>query len=73
MLKQSHITKTSNSTKGKVKKINYESKVIAKYLTIDDLIEKMWEVEASVKYHKEGFPHKLLFRLINPSKSGIRK
>ena len=33
-------------------------------------IEKMEETEAyiTVKDHKEGFPHKLSFRLINPSK-----
>ena len=27
----------------------------------------------TVKDHKEGFPHILLFRLINPSRSDIRK
>ena len=35
----------------------------------------MEETEAyiTVKDHKEGFPHKLSFRLINPSKSDIGK
>ena len=35
----------------------------------------MQETEASitVKDHKEGFPHTLSFRLINPSKSDIGK
>ena len=38
-------------------------------------IEKMEETEAyiTVKDHKEGFPHKLSFRLINPSKFDIGK
>ena len=31
------------------------------------------EVFVTVKDHKEGFPHTLLFRLINPSKSDIGK
>ena len=35
----------------------------------------MQEAEAYItaKYHKEGFPQRLSFRLINPSISGIRK
>ena len=35
----------------------------------------MLETEAyvTVKDHKEGFPHKLSFRLLNPSKSDIGK
>ena len=35
----------------------------------------MLETEAynTIKYNKEGFPHKLLFRLLNPSKSDIGK
>ena len=48
---------------------------MAEKLSIDDRIEKMEETEAyiTVKDHKEGFPHKLPFRLINPSKSDIGK
>ena len=48
---------------------------MAEKLSIDDRIEKMEETEAyiTVKDHKEGFPHKLSFRLINPSKSDIGK
>ena len=44
-------------------------------LAIDDRIEKIEEAEAyiTVKDHKEGFPHKLPFRLMNPSKSDIGK
>ena len=35
----------------------------------------MQETEAflTIKGHKEGFPHTLYFRLINPSKSDIEK
>ena len=48
---------------------------MAKKLVIDDRIDKMEETEAyiTVKDHKEGFPHKLSFRLMNPSKSDIDK
>ena len=48
---------------------------MAEKLPIDDRIEKMEETEAyiTVKDYKEGFPHKLPFRLINPSKSDIGK
>ena len=48
---------------------------MAEKLSIDDRIEKMEETEAyiTVKDYKEGFPHKLPFRLINPSKSDIGK
>ena len=46
-----------------------------KKLEIDDRVEKIKEIEAflTIKDHKEGFPHSLSFRLINPSKSDIRK
>ena len=38
-------------------------------------LKKKEETEAyiTVKDHKEGFPQKLSFQLINPSKSDIRK
>ena len=50
-------------------------KKIAQKLEIDDRVEKMQETEAflTIKDHKEGFPHTLSFRLINPSKSDIGK
>ena len=50
-------------------------KKIAHKLEIDDRVEKMQETEAflTIKDHKEGFPHTLSFRLINPSKSDIGK
>ena len=50
-------------------------KKIAQKLEIDDRVEKMQETEAflTIKGHKEGFPHTLYFRLINPSKSDIEK
>ena len=37
-----------------------------------ELIEES-EVYITVKDHKEAFPHKPYFRLINPSKSELRK
>ena len=48
---------------------------MAEKLAIDDRIEKMEETEAyiTVKDHKDGFPHKLSFCLIKPSKSDIGK
>ena len=50
-------------------------KKIAHKLEIDDRVEKIQETEAflTIKDHKEGFPHMLSFRLINPSKSDIGK
>ena len=73
-----HLTETVTKTykqcsKKKVKNINYNSKLIAQELSIDDRVEKLLETEAciTIKDHKEGFPHKLSFRLLNPSKSDI--
>ena len=50
-------------------------KKIAQKLEIDERVEKMQETEAflTIKDHKEGFPHTLSFRLINPSKSDMGK
>ena len=50
-------------------------KKIVQKLEIDERVEKMQETEAflTIKDHKEGFPHTLSFRLINPSKSDIGK
>ena len=71
-----NVTKTyKQCSRKKVKNINYNSKLIAQELSIDDRVEKMLETEAyiTIKDHKEGFPHKLSFRLLNPSKSDIGK
>ena len=73
---RNNVTKTyKRSTENRVKNINYKSKLLAEKLTIDDRIEKIEETEAyiTVKDHKEDFPHKLSFRLMNPSKSDIGK
>ena len=50
-------------------------KKIVQKLEIDERVEKMQETEAflTIKDHKEGFPHTLSFRLINPSKSDMGK
>ena len=75
-----HLTETVTKTykqcsRKKVKNINYNAKLIAQELSIDDRVEKMLETEAyiTIKDHKKGFPHKLSFRLLNPSKSDIDK
>ena len=71
-----NVTKTyKRSTANRVKNINYKSKFLAEKLAINVGTEKMEETEAyvTVKDHKKGFLHKLLFRLISPSKSDIGK
>ena len=71
-----YVTQTYKcSTANRVKNINYKAKLLAEKLAIDDRIEKMEETEAyiTVKDHKDGFPHKLSFCLIKPSKSDIGK
>ena len=73
---RNNITKTyKNSNRKQVNDINLDVKKIAQKLEIDDRVEKMLETEAflTIKDHKEGFPHTLSFRLINPSKSDIGK
>ena len=51
------------------------TKKLAEKLKITDRMERMKESEAyiTVKDHKKAFPHKPYFRLINPSKSELRK
>ena len=55
--------------------MNKQAKKIAEKLNIDDKIEKIQESEAyiMVKDHQKGFPNNPSFRLINPSKSDIRR
>ena len=71
-----NVTKTYKKTNTqKVNKINFEAKQITQKLAIDDRVQRMQENEAfiTLKDHKEGFPHRLSFRLINPTKSEIGK
>ena len=71
-----NITKTYKKTgKKRVRAINVDAKKIATHLELEDRIEKMQESECyiTVKDHKEDFPHKISCRLINPSKSDIRR
>ena len=71
-----NVTKTyKKSNRNKVNNTNYEAKTLCEKLNIDDRLQQMQETEAfiTVKDHKEGFPHTLSFRLINPSKSDIGK
>ena len=70
------ITKTyKKSDQRNTNNINRDAKKIAVDLDLEDRIEKMQESESyiTVKDHKEDFPHRLSFRLINPSKSDIGK
>ena len=70
-----NITKTYKMTKrGKVYDINNETKSIAKQISIDNRIERMYENKSyiTIKEHKEHFPNKIC-RLTNPSKSDIGK
>ena len=71
-----NITKSyRKSTESKLETINLNAQKIAKRLEIDDRMEKMYENECyiTVKDHKENFPEKPTFRLINPAKSDIAK
>ena len=71
-----NVTRTyKKSNRNKINNINYEAKTLCEKLNIDERAQQMQETEVfiTVKDHKEGFPHSLLFRLINPSKSDIGK
>ena len=71
-----NITKTYKMTnRRKVDDINNEARSIAKQLSIDDRIERVYENESYIiiKDHKEHLPNKISCRLINPSKSDIGK
>ena len=73
---QNNVTKTyKKSNQNTVNTVNLEAKKIAENLSITNRVEKMLENEAfiTVKDHKEGFPHRLSFRLLNPSKSNMGK
>ena len=71
-----NITKTcKKSNKARVNSINKDTKKLDEKLKTADRLERMEESEAyiTVKDHKENFPHKPSFRLINPSKSELGK
>ena len=70
------VTKTYKMTNRRnVYGINYEAKSTAIQLSIDNRIERIYENESyiTIKHHKEDFRSKISCRLINPSKSDIRK
>ena len=71
-----NITKTyKKSNKTRVNSINKETRKLAEKLEIADRMERIEESEAyiTIKDHKEDFPQKPSFRLINPSKSELGK
>ena len=55
--------------------ISYEANKIVEKLSINDRIEKIQETEAfvTIKDQKEGFSHHVSCRLLNLSKTNIRK
>ena len=71
-----NVTKIYRRTpRSKINRINIEAKNIVTKLGIEDRVERLSEGNAyvTVKDHKEEFPEKPSFRLINPSKSEIGK
>ena len=52
-----------------------KAKQITRKLKIDDPVQKLDENEVyvTIKDHKEGFPDKIPYRLVNPSKTEIGK
>ena len=71
-----NVTKTyEKSNRNKINNINYEAKTLCEKLNIDDRLHQMQATEAfiTVKDKKQGFPHTLWCRLVNPSKSDIGK
>ena len=63
------------SNKARINSINKGTKKLGEKLKLAYRMEIMEQSEAyiTVKGHKEGFPHKPSFRLINPSKSELGK
>ena len=75
-LKHENITKTFKKiNESRIKAINKSPKKISNRLDLDDRIEKLQENESyiTIKDRKDDFPHKILRRLINPSKRDIGK
>ena len=73
---RNNITKTYKKfNRNRVSDINLDAEKIALKLEIDERVEKMQKTETflTIKDYKEGFPHTLSFRLINPSRSDIGK
>ena len=71
-----NVTKTyKKCNKNKYFSINFKAKQIASKLKIDDRVQKLDENEVyvTIKDHKEGFPDKISWRLINPAKRDIGK
>ena len=71
-----NITRTyKKSTKEILNTVNRQAKKIAEKLNIANRIEKIQESEVyiMVKDPKKGFPNNSSFRLVNPSKSDIRR
>ena len=69
-----NVTKIFKRTpRSKINRINIEAKNIVTKLGFEDRVEQLSKGNAyiTVKVHKEEFPEKPPFRLINPSKSEI--
>ena len=75
-LMHENFTKTYKKTnESRIKTINISTKKIGNRLDLEDRIENLQESESyiTIKDHKDDFPHKISFRLINPLKSDIGK
>ena len=71
-----NVTKTyKKCNTNKSNSINFKAKQIASKLKIDNRVQNLDENEAcvTIKHHKEGFPDKISYRRINPSKTDIGK
>ena len=71
-----NVTKTyKKSNISKINNINFTAKKITEKLSIDDRVQRMEETEAyiTVKDHKDEFPNKIPYRLINLSKPYLGK
>ena len=66
-------TAYSNCDRDKVNEVNEEASEVARLYDISDRVDALSEGEAflQVKDHKEGFPQRVEYRLLNPSKSSI--
>ena len=75
LLTENITKKYKKSSRTKVNKINYNAKRIAEDLSREDRVEKMYENETyiTIKDNKKDFSNKISCRLINPSKSDIRR
>lgn len=66
-------TKYESCDRALVRSVNEEAADVARLYEIEDRVDALSEGEAfmQIKDHKEGFPQRIEYRLLNPSKSSI--